>query len=351
MAPILAVLLTLLSGLMVFSALGQNPLHAYHAFFVEPLLTSNGWSELLLKASPLCLIALGLAIAYRANTWNIGAEGQMYVGGIFATGVAVYFNDATAQGVVIWLLPLMLLAAALGGMAWASITALCKAQFHTNEILVSLMLTYVADLLVKFMVYGPWRDPLANNFPITISFNDNALFEPLAAYGWTFWEGTRLNTSVFLTLLAIPLAWFLMTHLFLGFKQFVAGAAPKAARYAGFSESRIIWFSLLISGMVAGIAGVTEVAGPLGQLNDRWTPGYGFTAIIVANLGRLHPVGVVLASLLMALLYLGGESVQVTLQLPKAVSQVFQGLLLIFLLACDVLVNYQLVLRQKAVTA
>jgi len=160
-----------------------------------------------------------------------------------------------------------------------------------------------------------------------------------------------LNTSVFLTLLAIPLAWFLMTHLFLGFKQFVAGAAPKAARYAGFSESRIIWFSLLISGMVAGIAGVTEVAGPLGQLNDRWTPGYGFTAIIVANLGRLHPVGVVLASLLMALLYLGGESVQVTLQLPKAVSQVFQGLLLIFLLACDVLVNYQLVLRQKAVTA
>jgi simple sugar transport system permease protein len=350
-APILAVLLTLLAGLLVFALLGQNPLKAYQAFFFDSLKDANGLSELLLKASPLCLIALGLAVAYRANVWNIGAEGQMYVGGIFATGVAIYFDRATASSHALWLLPCMILAGALGGALWASITALCKAQFHANEILVSLMLTYIADLLVKFLVYGPWRDPMANNFPITISFNDNALFGSLASYGWTFWDGTRLNTSVLITLIIIPLTWFFMSHLFVGFKQLVAGIAPKAARYAGFAERRIIWFTLILSGVVAGIAGVTEVAGPLGQMNDRWTPGYGFTAIIVANLGRLHPLGIVLSSLLMALLYLGGESVQVTLQLPKAVSEVFQGLLLLFLLGCDVLVNYQLVWQKPAKVA
>jgi simple sugar transport system permease protein len=334
--------------LLVFALLGQNPLYAYKAFFYDPIKDANGLSELLLKASPLCLIALGLAIAYRANIWNIGAEGQMYVGGIFATGVAIYFDHATASSHALWLLPCMMLAGAVGGALWASITALCKAQFHANEILVSLMLTYIADLLVKFLVYGPWRDPMANNFPITISFNDNALFASLASYGWTFWEGTRLNTSVFITLIIIPLAWLFMVHSFTGFKQLVAGIAPKAALYAGFAERRIVWLTLIISGVAAGVAGVTEVAGPLGQMNDRWTPGYGFTAIIVANLGRLNAPGIVLSSLLMALLYLGGESVQVTLQLPKAVSEVFQGLLLLFLLGCDVLVNYQLVWQKSS---
>jgi simple sugar transport system permease protein len=339
-APLLAVTLTLVVGLTIFAALGQNPLHAFRAFFLDPVSNANGISELLLKASPLCLIALGLAIGYRANIWNIGAEGQMYLGGIFATGLAIHYNDGGGP----WLLPAMLLAGALGGALWASLTALCRAQFHANEILVSLMLTYVADLLVKFLVYGPWQDPMANNFPITISFGDSALFAPLASFGWTLWEGTRINTSVFIALAAIPLAWFFMDRSFAGFQLLVAGVAPGAARYAGYRERRMVWLALIISGMAAGLAGVTEVAGPLGQLNDRWTPGYGFTAIIVATLGRLHAVGIVIASLLMALLYLGGEAVQVTMQLPKAVSQVFQGLLLLFLLGCDVLVNYRVIL-------
>ena len=343
-APLLAVFLTLVVGLTIFAALGQNPLHAFRAFFLDPISNANGISELLLKASPLCLIALGLAIGYRANIWNIGAEGQMYVGGIFATGLAIHYNDSGGP----MLLPAMMLAGALGGALWASITALCRAQFHANEILVSLMLTYVADMLVKFLVFGPWQDPMANNFPITVSFGDSALFQPLASFGWTFWEGTRINTSVFIALAAIPLAWFFMDRSFAGFQLLVAGVAPGAARYAGYRERRMIWLALIISGIAAGLAGVTEVAGPLGQLNDRWTPGYGFTAIIVATLGRLHAVGIVIASLLMALLYLGGEAVQVTMQLPKAVSQVFQGLLLLFLLGCDVLVNYRLVVVKPA---
>jgi simple sugar transport system permease protein len=337
-APLLAVFLTLVVGLAIFAALGQNPLYAFRAFFIDPVSNANGISELLLKASPLCLIALGLAIGYRANIWNIGAEGQMYLGGIFATGLAIHYNEAGGP----WLLPAMVAAGAVGGALWASITALCRAQFHANEILVSLMLYYVADQLVKFLVYGPWQDPMANNFPITISFSDDALFRPLSALGWTMWDGTRINTSVFITLVTIPIAWFFMDRSFAGFQLSVAGLAPFAARYAGYREKRLVWMALLISGAAAGLAGVAEVAGPLGQLNDRWNPGYGFTAIIVATLGRLHAVGIVIAALVMALLYLGGEAVQITMQLPKAVSQVFQGLLLMFLLGCDVLVAYRL---------
>ncbi len=336
-APLLAIALTLIVGLAVFAWLGQNPLRAFRVFFIDPVSDMNGVSELLLKASPLCLIALGLAIGFRASIWNIGAEGQMYIGGIFATGLAIAFHDKGGA----WLLPAMILAGAFGGALWASITAALRAQLHANEILVSLMLTYVADLVVKYLVFGPWQDPQANNFPITVQFSDNALFPLFASWGWEGFEGTRLNASLFLTLAAIPLAWLFMERSFLGFQLQVTGLAPAAARYAGFAEKRMVWLALLISGAAAGLAGVSEVAGPIGQLNDRWQPLYGFTAIIVAALGRLHAIGIALASLLMALLYLGGEAVQIALQLPKALSQVFQGLLLMFLLGCDVLVNYR----------
>ncbi|HUN92162.1 MAG TPA: ABC transporter permease [Burkholderiaceae bacterium] len=337
LSPILAVALTLVVGLAVFAALGQAPARAFHAFFIEPVSDANGIAELLLKASPLCLIALGLAIGYRANVWNIGAEGQMYIGGAFATGLAITFQHDIGMA----LLPLMIIAGAIGGMAWAALTAFCRAQLKADEILVSLMLTYVANLVVKYLVYGPWQDPQANNFPLTVSFEDNALFPLLASLGWSWFDGTRLNLSIFLTLAAIPLAWFFVQRTFMGFKLEVGGLAPGAARYAGFSARGTVWVAMLIGGAAAGLAGVTEVAGPLGQLNDRWTPGYGFTAIIVAALGRLNPLGIPLAALLMALLYLGGEAAQITLQLPKAISLVFQGLLLMFLLGCEVLINFR----------
>ena len=342
-APLLAVTLTLVVGLGIFAALGQNPLVAFRVFFIDPVSDINGVSELLLKASPLCLIALGLAIGFRANIWNIGAEGQMYLGGIFATGLAIHFHENGGP----WLLPAMILAGAVGGALWASITAFLRAQLRTNEILVSLMLTYVADLLVKYLVYGPWQDPQSNNFPFTVSFSDDALF-PVLMNWWDWLEGTRINLSLLITVVAVPLAWLFMDNSFVGFQLSVAGLAPAAARYAGFSEKRMVWIALLIGGAAAGLAGVTEVAGPIGQLNDRWTPGYGFTAIIVAALGRLNAFGIVLAALLMALLYLGGEAAQISLQLPKAISQVFQGLLLMFLLGCDVLVNYRVARRMPA---
>ena len=335
-APLVAVALTFMLGAALFAAMGQPPLPALHALFVSPLSDINGASELLLKASPLCLIALGLAVGFRSNVWNIGAEGQMYIGAVFATGLAIHFQTRWGG----WMLPAMILAGIAGGLAWAAIVAALRAHLHASEILVSLMLTYVAALVVKYLVFGPWQDPAANNFPLTVSFEDNALFSPLMNYLGSL-EGTRVNTSLLLTLVAIPLTWVFMKLSFTGFQLRVAGDAPAAARYAGHSEKRAIWIALLVSGGAAGLAGVSEVAGPVGQLNDRWTPGYGFTAIIVAALGRLHPVGIALAALLMALLYIGGETAQVALQLPKAISHVFQGLLLMALLACEFLVHFR----------
>ncbi|HEY4372802.1 MAG TPA: ABC transporter permease [Burkholderiales bacterium] len=344
LAPLMAVAMTAVFGCIVFYSLGLSPLKAMQVFMIEPLSTVNGVSELLLKASPICLIALGLAVGYRANVWNIGAEGQMYLGGIFATGLAIHFHDGGGH----WLLPLMVVAGACGGALWAAIPAVLRTKCHANEILVSLMLTYVADLLVKYLVYGPWQDPASNNFPLTVAFSDNAIFPLFASFGGDWLEGTRVNVSLFITLAALPLAWFFMQRTFAGYQLTVAGVAPSAARYAGFSSPAAVWMSMLIGGAAAGIAGVMEVAGPIGQLNDRWTPGYGFTAIIVATLGRLHPFGIALASLLMALVYLGGEAVQISLQLPKAISLVFQGLLLMLILGCDVLVNYRIERRPAA---
>jgi general nucleoside transport system permease protein len=343
--PLAAFVLTLVIGWLIFGLVGRDPGTAMKAFFIDPISTRNGLAELLLKASPLCLIGLGLAIGYRANVWNIGAEGQMMVGGIFAAGVAIYVDNDIGW----WLLPLMMLAAVIGGMLWAAIPAYLKTRFNTNETLVSLMLTYVATQLLIYLVSGPWRDPNGMNFPLSQSFTDDALFPRLyAGFHWTFWKGTRINASIFVTLIAIPVAWAYMKKSFSGFKMNVGGLAPLAARYAGFSDARTIWSAMLISGATAGLAGVSEIAGPIGQLQSTWSPGYGFTAIICVFVGRLHPIGITLASLLMALLYLGGESVQISLQLPQAISGVFQGLLLFSLLGCDLFVNYRL--RRRGTT-
>ena len=345
-APLLAALLTLAGGWLIFSLIGKDAAAAMYAFFIEPLSSIDGLAELLLKASPICLIGLGLALAYRANVWNIGAEGQMLVGGVAASGVAIYFDGVTAW----WVLALMMFAGVLGGMIWAAIPAFLRSRFNTSEILVSLMLTYVAPQLIIYLVSGPWRDPQGMNFPLSIMFGPSALYPLFSGdWHWTFWKGTRINASVFLTLAAIPLIWLFMRKSFAGYRMSVGGLAPMAARYAGFSESRTIWSAMLISGALAGLAGMGEVAGPIGQLQSTWSPGYGFTAIIVVFVGRLHPVGIVLSSLLMALLYLGGEAVQTSLQLPQALSGVFQGLLLFCLLGCDLFVNFRL--RRRGVVA
>lgn len=341
-SPLLAILITVLTGWAVFSIAGQQPAKAMATFFIAPLSDLNGIAELLLKASPLCLIGLGLSISYRANVWNIGAEGQMLMGGIAASGIALFAPVPSGL-----MLPVMMLAGIGGGMGWAAIPAYFRTRFNTNEILVTLMLTYVATNILIYLVSGPWRDPMGMNFPLTKQFGPEALVPLLYDdWGWSLWQGTRLNASILLVLPALCLAWLFLAKSFFGFKMSVAGLAPMAARYAGYRENGTVWVALLSSGAFAGLAGVLDVAGPIGQLQSTWSPGYGYTAIIVAFIARLQPVGVALASLMMALLYLGGESIQTSMHVPKSISQVFQGLLLCSLLSCDLLVAYRIRLKK-----
>ena len=330
-APAVASAAMLVTGLIAFAFLGQSPLGASYAYFVEPVTTLYGLGELLLKATPLMLCALGLALGFRANVWNIGAEGQFTLGAICGGGVALYWAPHLGAAAI----PGMLVAGAVGGMAWAAIPAWLRTRFNTSEILVSLMLVYISQLLLSWLVRAPWRDPAGFNFPQSRVFDD-ALALP------TLFEGARANIGFILALVLAGASWFFSSKTFAGFRMEVAGLAPAAAEYAGFSGKRNIWLALLMSGAAAGLAGVCEVAGPIGRLQPSISPGYGFAAIIVAFVGRLHPFGIVLASLLMSLLYLGGESVQLELQLPSAVTGLFQGTLLFYLLAADLFVRFRL---------
>ncbi len=331
LSPLIAITLMLVGGLLLFAALGKNPLEGFKVFFINPISDLYGISELFLKATPLMLCAIGLAVGFRANVWNIGAEGQLVVGSIAASAVALYFYESGGAHI----LPLMVLAGALGGMLWAAIPALLKTRFNTNEILVSLMLVYVAQLLVSWLVHGPMMDPDGFNFPQSRLFDDPALLPILI-------EGTRLNLAFTFALAALLVGYVFMYRSFTGFQMRVAGHAKNAARYAGFSAKRMIWIGLLCGGAMAGLAGMSEVAGPMGQITEHVSNNYGFAAIIVAFVARLNPVGIFFASLLMALLYLGGEQAQQYLNLPSSISNVFQGMLLMFLLGSDVFINYRI---------
>lgn len=341
LSPLIAAAATLIAGFLLFSLLGKDPRQALLAFFVTPVETRYGLGELLLKASPLILCAIGLAAGYRANVWNIGAEGQLTLGAICGGGLALACPGASSG----WILLPMMLAGAAGGAAWAAIPAWLRTRFNASEILTSLMLVYVAALLLSWLVAGPWRDPEGFNFPQTKMFADAALLPVVLM-------GTRLNAGFLIALAAIAIAWVFFARSLAGFQMRVAGLAPAAANYAGISAKRNVWLGMLIGGMAAGIAGVGEAAGPIGQLLPSMSPGYGFAAIIVAFVGRLHPIGIVLAGLLMSLLYLGGESAQINLALPSAVTGLFQGTLLFFLLAADVLINFRIgVVRRPASAA
>jgi ABC-type uncharacterized transport system permease subunit len=335
-SPALALLLTVACGMLLFAMLGKSPWQAVSMFFVEPLSTRRGVAEVLLKATPLALCAIGLALCFRANVWNIGAEGQLIAGSIAAAAVAL--AGAGSGG---WIALAAIGAAALGGMAWASLTAWLRDRFNANEILVSLMLVYVAQLLLSYVVHGPLKDPAGYGFPQSPLF-DTAARLPILV------EGTRLHVGFLLALAAAGAAWLVLARSVIGFQLRVAGLAPRAARYAGFSSRRVLWTVLLASGGLAGAAGGAEVMGPIGQLTPSVSPGYGFAAIIVAFVGRLHPVGVVVAAVLMALFYIGGELAQSRLGLPSALTGVYQGLLLLFLLGADTLVVNRLRWRAAA---
>lgn len=330
LSPVLAVVLMLAFGLFLFKALGKSPVEGFQVFFLKPLKDSYGVSELLLKATPLMMCAVGVSMGFRANIWNIGAEGQLLIGALAGGWVALHFDGSTSH----LLLPAMVLAGALGGMVWAAIPAFLRTRFNASELLTSLMLVYIAQLIVSWLVHGPWKDPDGFNFPQTKLFAQNAMLPILK-------EGTRLNASFLIGIASLVVGWVFMNRSFLGYQMKVAGQAENASRYAGFSAKRTIWIGMLAGGCMAGIAGLSEVAGPMGQITAHISPGYGFAAMIVAFLGRLNPFGIFLASLLMSLLYLGGEQAQQYMNLPSSISNVFQGLLLFFLLGSDVFVYFR----------
>jgi simple sugar transport system permease protein len=331
-SPLLALVLTVVIGVVLFLALGKDPVQGLAVFFWEPIRSAYALGELVVKATPLLIIAMGLALCFRSNVWNIGAEGQYVMGAVFATGIALMADKASSPWVMV---PSVLLAGVLGGMVWAGITAFLRDRFHANEILVSLMLVYVAIMVLGYLVYGPWKDPLGYNFPQTKTFEAATQVPRL-------FKGSRVNIGVLLALLGAAVMWVFLFRTRAGWAQQIGGLAPHAARYAGFSSRRAIWLALLVSGGAAGLAGALEVAGPIGQLTPYVPVGYGFAAIIVAFVGRLHPVGMVFSAILMSMFYIGGELAQSRLGLPKSLTGVFQGLLLFSLLACDVLMNYRL---------
>jgi ABC-type uncharacterized transport system permease subunit len=330
LSPLIALGVTIITGLVLFVALGKDPARCLEMFFVAPLKDVRALGELSIKATPLLLIGLGLTLCFRANVWNIGAEGQFILGCVFASGVAIRASERTSGLVVVAILA----AGIAGGMAWGALTALLRDRFNANEILVSLMLVYVAEQVLSYLVYGPWKDPHGYNFPQTVTFVDVARLPEIAVTN-------RANAGIFLALIAVAVFWVFFYRTHGGYRLLVSGMAPRAARYAGFSSRRALWTAFLVSGGMAGLAGAIEVSGPVGQLTTHVPLGYGFAAIIVAFVGRLNPIGVTLSAILMSMFYIGGELSQARLGLPKAVTGVFQGLLLFALLTCDTFIGYR----------
>jgi ABC-type uncharacterized transport system permease subunit len=335
-SPLIAVGLTLLVMSILFAFLGKDPLNALAVYFLQPLTDSYSLQEMAVKATPLVMIAIGLALCYLANVWNIGAEGQFIIGAVAGSYLAVK-TQGTDVGA--WVLPAMLVLGALGGALYALIPAICRVRFGASEILVSLMLVYVADLVLDYLVRGPWRDPHGYNFPTTADFDPVATVPSII-------EGSRLHIGALMALVVVAAAWTVLGRTIKGFEIRVVGAAPKAARFAGFDADRLVLFTFAVSGALAGLAGIIEVAGPVGHLQPGISPGYGFTAIIVAFLGRLNPIGILIAGLFLALTFIGGEQAQISLKVPLDLTKVFQGILLFFVLACDSLILYRIRLNR-----
>jgi general nucleoside transport system permease protein len=335
LSPVIALGVTVVVAAILFAALGKDPMRGLFVFLLKPFSEVRLLSELGLKATPLILCSLGLALCYRSNVWNIGAEGQFLLGAIAGGGLAMW---VTMHGVPVsrWgFFPFVIVAGALGGAAWAGLVALLKDRFHANEILVSLMLVYVANLLLNYLMFGPWKDPKGWNFPQTVSFAADSTIPRV-------FRGLRVNWGLAVAVLAAGLMWAFLFRTFRGLQLQIGGPAPAAARYAGFSARGALWTTLLASGGLAGVAGAFEVVGPMGQLTPHVSTGYGFTAIIVAFVGRLHPLGCILASVLLSTFLIGGEQAQSTIQMPAALTGVFQGVLLLAMLACDTFILFRL---------
>lgn len=328
--PVASVLLTMLIGLVVFDLIGINGFRAVVDIFLSPLLQSYKWQDVALKAAPLVIIALGLSIGNRAQVWNIGAEGQYVIGALCSAGVGVAFGATGGFFVVL----LMVLAGIIGGGAWAAIPAVLRTRFNVNEILSSLMLTYVALQVLSYLVGGPWKDPNGRNFPATAPL--------VPSQTLPVWPGTTVHLGVLIALILPFVFWVIMARSEFGYQVRVVGSSPTAARHGGFDSKRTIWATLVIGGAMAGLAGTLEFTGVLHKIDLGFPSGYGFTAIIVAFLGRLNPIGCLIAGIVLAVTYVGGQMAQTSVHIPNSTAGIFQAMMLFFILASDILVRYRI---------
>ena len=338
--PIASVLLTMLLGAVIFALIGFDGPRAIYETFITPIVAPYKWVDVLTKAAPLIIIALGLSLGNQAKIWNIGAEGQYIIGALAGAGVAFVLQNA--QG--FWIVPLMIAAGILGGMAWAAIPAFLKTRYHVSEVLSTLMLVYVALQVLNYLVSGPWKDPNGHNFPQTPPFSAAESLPHVL-------PGTVIPPGFVVAIALTLVFWLLTTRSVYGFSVRTVGAAPNAARYGGFDASRTVWSTLMISGGMAGLAGILEVSSQLGQINLGFPSGYGFTAIIVSFLGRLQPIGVFLAGLILAVTYVGGQVAQTAVHVPEATAGIFQAMMLFFILASDILTRYRLRIIREAPSA
>lgn len=329
-APVASVLLTMLIAVIVFDALGVDGQRAVVDLFITPLFASYKWQDLAVKAAPLIIIALGLSIGNRANVWNIGAEGQYIIGALCAAGVAMAFG--TTGGVFV--IALMILAGMVGGAGWAAVPAVLRTRLSVNEILSSLMLTYVALQVLGYLVGGPWKDPNGRNFPATAPLQPDQMLPVIV-------PGTTIHLGVLVALILPFIFWAVMARSVFGFQIRVVGSAPHAARHGGFDSKQTIWLAMLIGGAMAGLAGSLEFAGALKKIDLGFPSGYGFTAIIVSFLGRLHPIGCLIAGIVLAVTYVGGQLAKISVHIPDATAGIFQAMMLFFILASDIFVRYR----------
>ena len=336
-ASVAAVGLTLGFGLVLFALLGAPPFAVLGVFLSMPLASLVDIGDLLIKAGPLVLIALGLSVGFRAGVWNIGAEGQFILGAIGAMGTALLIGNPDTP----LALPLVLAGGVLGGMAWAAIPAVLRTRFNASELLVSLMLVYVAQQLLFYLINHPWKSRFAFGWPETDALAAGLMLPVIV-------PGTGIRAGLIIVLAAVVIMAVLLARTTLGYRIRVAEHAPKALRFAGYSEAGAVWTALLIGGGLAGLAGAIELTSSFGKLNGDISLGYGFTAIIVAFLGRLRPIGVLFGGLLVAYAFVGADWIRISHRVDTAAAEVFQASLLFFVLACDLLTRYRVVLRLSA---
>ena len=334
--PVLSIFFTIIFGLLIFTFLGYSPIETLYQIFISPFSRIDRISDIFVKACPLIIIGTGLMLCFRANVWNIGAEGQFIIGALLSGSIALLFPNIETK----FFMLVIIFIGFIGGAFWAFIPAILKTKLNVNEILVSLMLVYVAILFIDFMVRGPLRDPMSLGFPLSKSYPEGALIDkiPFPGIGYI----GQLHYGFLFVLILIPITWIFMNKTLGGFKIIVSGSAPKAAKFAGFKQNSITIIVLLLSGGLAGVAGVIEVSANIGQLQPEVSFGYGFTAIIVAFLGRLNPIGILFAGIMIATVKLGADNAQISMGIPKNVTGLFEGILLFFLLTGETLQKYRI---------